>query len=122
SLAANPQPSPTVLEPACGSANDYRFLESFGIARLLNYHGFDLCEKNVQNARALFPAAAFACGNIFEIRAADKSFELCYAHDLFEHLSLDGLKAAVHEICRVTRQGLCLSFFQMDERPDHLVR
>jgi SAM-dependent methyltransferase len=112
----------SVLEPACGSANDYRHLEAYGIARLVDYSGFDLCEKNVANARALFPHTRFEAGNVFEIAAADQSFELCFVHDLLEHLSLAGLERAVTELCRVTRHGLCVNFFQMDEMPEHIVR
>ena len=51
----------------------------------------------------------------------DKAFDLCFVHDLFEHLSLEGLQAAVEEVCRVTRQGICVGFFNMDEIPDHQV-
>jgi ubiquinone/menaquinone biosynthesis C-methylase UbiE len=112
----------SVLEPACGSANDYRYLEACGIGRLVDYAGFDLCEKNVANARALFPQTRFEVGNAFEIAAADQSFELCFVHDLLEHLSLAGIERAVAELCRVTRQGLCVNFFQMDEMPEHIVR
>jgi SAM-dependent methyltransferase len=112
----------TVLEPACGSANDYRFLQAYGLARLVRYTGFDLCAKNIENARALFPGVSFAVGNVFEIAAPDKAFDLCFIHDLFEHLSLEGLQAAVKEVCRVTRQGICVGFFNMDEIPDHQVR
>ncbi len=111
-----------VLEAACGSANDYRCLASFGLARLLDYTGFDLCEKNVANARALFPNVRFEVGNVFEIPAADGAFELSFAHDLFEHLSPEGLPVAIRELCRVTRRGLCVGFFQMAEIPDHVVR
>jgi SAM-dependent methyltransferase len=112
----------SVLEPACGSANDYRYLHRCGITKYLNYTGFDLCPKNIENARALFPNVRFEEGNVFEIAAADKSFDLCIIHDLFEHLSVEGLQAAVSEVCRVTRQGLCVGFFQMDEIRDHVVR
>jgi hypothetical protein len=59
---------------------------------------------------------------VFEIAALDKSFELCFVHDLFEHLSLEGMQVAVKEVCRVTRQGLCIGFFNMDEIRDHQVR
>lgn len=114
--------TPNVLEPACGSANDYRFLRAYGLARLLNYTGFDICAKNVENACALFPGVRFEIGNVFEIAAPDKTFDLCFVHDLFEHLSLEGLKAAVKEVCRVTRRGLCVGFFNMDEVREHLVR
>jgi len=112
----------SVLEPACGSANDYRFLEAYGIAPLVDYYGFDLCPRNIENARALFPGVRFDTGNVFAIAAPDKSFDLCFVHDLFEHLSLAGMETAVKEICRVTRQGICAGFFNMDEVPAHQVR
>lgn len=114
--------APAVFEPACGSANDYRFLHSFGIARFLAYCGLDLCPKNIENARTLFPQINFEEGNVFEINARDKAFDLSFVHDLFEHLSIEGLHAAVKELCRVTRRAICANFFQMDEIPDHLVR
>ncbi len=112
----------SVLEPACGSANDYRFFESYGLARLLDYQGFDLCEKNVANARAMFPAARFEVGNVFAIPAPDKAFDYCVVQDLFEHLSLEGMERAVNELCRVTREGICAGFFSLHEGRDHLVR
>lgn len=112
----------SLLEPACGSANDYRFLHAYGMARRFDYTGFDLCQANVENARALFPKVRFETANVFEIPAPAKAFDLCMVHDLFEHLSLAGLEQAVREICRVTRHGLCTGFFQMDEIPGHIVR
>jgi SAM-dependent methyltransferase len=117
----NSQPA-SVLEPACGSANDYRFLHSYGLARLVSYTGFDLCTQNIENARALFPGVNFAVGNVFEIAAPDRAFDLCFVHDLFEHLSLEGMQTAVKELCRVTREGLCIGFFNMDEIRAHQVR
>jgi Methyltransferase domain len=114
--------TPTVLEPACGSANDYRFLDSFGIAQFLDYTGFDLCLTNIENARVLFPRAHFEEGNVFEINAPDGAFDFCFVHDLFEHLSLEGMQTAIKELCRVTRRAICANFFQMDEIPDHVVR
>lgn len=121
-LATESAPRISLLEPACGSANDYRFLEGYGIARLVDYTGFDLCEKNVANARALFPQTRFEVGNVFEIAAANQSVDLCFVHDLLEHLSLVGLERAIAELCRVARLGLCIHFFQMDEMPEHIVR
>jgi ubiquinone/menaquinone biosynthesis C-methylase UbiE len=112
----------SVLEVACGSANDYRFLDAYGIGRLIDYTGLDLCAKNVANAQALFPGVRFAVGNAFELAAPDKSFDLCIVHDLFEHLSLEGMEAALGEICRVTRRGLCIGFFNMDEIGEHRAR
>jgi SAM-dependent methyltransferase len=113
---------PSVLEPACGSANDYRFLHAYGLSRLVNYTGVDLCAKNIENAQGLFPGARFEVGSVFDIAAADKAYDLCFLHDLFEHLSPAGIEAAVQELCRVVRAGLCVGFFNMDEVPDHLIR
>ncbi len=117
-----PEHRPGILEPACGSANDYRCLEACGLARLVDYTGLDLSRKNIDNARNLFPAVRFEVGNVFELHAPNKSFDFCLVQDLFEHLSPAGLEAAVHQICRVTRHGICAGFFQMDEIAEHLVR
>ena len=76
----------------------------------------------VENARALFAGVRFGQGNVFEINGQDVAFDLSFVHDLFEHLSIDGLHAAVKELCRVTRRAICAHFFQMDEIPDHVVR
>lgn len=118
---ASSPPRPTVIEPACGSANDYRFLEAYGLTRVLDYTGVDLCEKNVLNARGLFPGVQFACGNAFALPFPDKSFDLCFVHDLFEHLSLEGMEQAVSEVCRVARAGICVGFFNMHEIAEHRV-
>jgi ubiquinone/menaquinone biosynthesis C-methylase UbiE len=113
---------PSVIEPACGSANDYRFLLRSGIAPLFDYTGFDLCDKNIENARSLFPGIRFEQGNVFEIPTPAVAFDLCVVHDLFEHLSIVGMEQAVSEVCRVTRRGIGVGFFQMDEIPEHKVR
>jgi hypothetical protein len=112
----------SVLEPACGSANDYRFLDACGLGCRLDYTGLDICRMNVENARALYPAVRFDIGNVFEIKAPNRSYDLCFVHDLLEHLSPEGLNKAVEEMCRVTRRALCVGFFNMDEIPEHFVQ
>ena len=111
----------SVLEPACGSANDFRFIDAFGIGRLLDYMGFDLCEKNIRNAGWMFPETRFHVGNVFEIDAGDKTFDYCFVHDLFEHLSIQAMEEAIQQICRVTRRGICAGFFNMYEGDRHVV-
>lgn len=110
-----------VLEPACGSANDYRFIRSFGLAHFIDYTGFDLTPANIANAQAMFPQGAFHVGNILAIAAADKSFDCLFVHDLFEHLSIPAMEHAIAEVCRVTRRALCLGFFRLHDAPDHIV-
>ena len=111
----------TVFEPACGSANDYRFLVSFGIARFLQYTGQDLCEKNVFNARRLFPDAAFEVGNAMCLDAADQSFECTFVHDLIEHLSPAAMDRTLAELCRVTERTLLLGLFNMCHAREHTI-
>ena len=112
----------SVLEPACGSANDYRFIDAFGIARLLNYAGFDLCEKNIYNSRQMFPNARFEVGNVLEIDDEDDTFDFCFVHDLFEHLSVEAMEAAIAEVCGITRKEICAGFFNMHDGPRHIIQ
>lgn len=112
----------SVLEPACGSANDYRYLHSFGVASFLEYAGFDICDKNIANARRRFPSVNFTIGNALNISAEDNFYDFLFVHDLFEHLSPAALNASLTEICRVTRKQACLSFFNMAEIEKHVVR
>ena len=111
-----------VLEPACGSANDYRFLEAYGLARLVDYTGFDLCVKNVDNARGLFPNTRFLVGNAFAMSFANGAFDHALVHDLFEHLSIEAMEKALAELGRVARRGLCLGFFNLHEGEEHIVQ
>ena len=111
----------SVLEPACGSANDYRYLHSFGVSKFLNYTGFDICAKNIANARRRFPTVAFEVGNVLDIPVDDKSYDYLFVHDLFEHLSPAAIDIALAEICRVTRKEVCLSFFNMADIDEHVV-
>jgi SAM-dependent methyltransferase len=110
----------SVLECGCGSANDYRFWETYGIARFLDYNGFDLSEDNVANAREMFPEVSFECGNVFDIREGDESFDYVVAFDLFEHLSLEGIEVAIREACRVARAGLVLNLFNVTDVSRHV--
>lgn len=112
----------SVLEPACGSANDFRFIDAYGIGRFLDYTGFDLCEKNIRNAKQMFPKDCINVGNVLEIDAGDKTFDYCFVHDLFEHLSIKAMEVAIGQICRVTRRGVCAGFFNMHEDNRHVVR
>jgi len=111
-----------LLEAACGSANDYRFLRAYGLAPHFDYTGFDLCQKNVDNAQALFPGVRFRLGNVFEIEASAEQFHLSFTNDLFEHLSEEGIETAARELCRVTRWSIAVGFFSMDDIRDHVMR
>ncbi len=111
-----------VLEAGCGSANDYRAMESCGLVRHLRYLGVDLCEANIVNARALFPGARFEVGNLLELGHGDGEFGCTVVHDVLEHLSLEACDMAVAELARVSREGVFIGFFQMHEGEDDVVR
>ncbi len=116
-------PTPiSIVEPACGSANDYRFLHDFGIGRMIDYQGFDLCKKNIANAKGMFSGVAFSINNVFETQYEDKFFDFCIISDLFEHLSPQGLEAALAEVRRITRDKVHICFFDMEERDEHIIK
>lgn len=111
----------SVIEPACGSANDWRFIDSFGISRFVDYLGFDLCDDNISNSKSMFPAVGFKVGNVLEIDIADDSYDYCFVHDLFEHLSIEAMEVAIAEVCRVTKKQICVHFFNMSDDDEHVV-
>jgi len=102
-----------VLEAACGSANDYRFLDSFGFAPFIDYAGFDISPTNIANAQERFPETKFFVASAFDTGLEDAEYDFVYTHDLFEHLSPDGLVSAVREIFRVTGKQAWLHFFNL---------
>ena len=86
-------PSLSVLEPACGSANDYRFLDAYGWHGWWTTPGSTSAPRTSRTPALSSRASALPVGNVFEIAAPDKAFDLCLVHDLFEHLSLEGMEA-----------------------------
>lgn len=118
-LAGREVPPLRVFEFACGSANDYRALADYGIARFLDYTGIDLNEKNIANARRRFPGVDFRVGSILSLTEPDRSIDYVIACDIFEHLSLQGMQTAVAAAVRICRRGLYVGFFRMDEVPEH---
>ncbi|MFT4547424.1 MAG: SAM-dependent methyltransferase [Verrucomicrobiales bacterium] len=105
-----------ILEAACGSANDYRFVHEFGFAPFIDYTGFDISPKNIDNARRRFASEAradFFVGSAFGTDLPDAAFDFVYTHDLFEHLSPDGIEAAFKELLRVTGKQAWFHFFNL---------
>jgi len=122
SVLAGRQAAPiSVLEFACGSANDYRVFAESGIARFLTYRGVDLTTKNIENGRRRFPDVDFVVGDVTNLPYPDDSFDYVIASDLFEHLSPDGLTQALGEAGRLAHHGVVLTFFRMSDIPEHVV-
>lgn len=118
-LASRSGPKVSVIEFACGSANDYRAFADYGLAPFLDYLGIDLNPKNVANARRRFPAVRFEIGNAMDTKQADRSFDVAIASDLFEHLPIPVAAQVLAEAARVARHAVVLSFFNMAEVPEH---
>lgn len=108
-----------VLELACGSANDYRFFASYGLAPFLDYTGIDLNPKNVANALRRFPDIRFQEASVLDLPYEARRFDYVLAFDIFEHLSLAAMNRALAEATRVTRGGLLVAFFIMTDRAQH---
>jgi SAM-dependent methyltransferase len=121
-LAGRSATRASVLELACGSANDYRAFAAYGIADHLDYRGVDLTEKNIANARRRHPGVAFEVADIVDLRYPDASFDYVVASDIFEHLSVENMERALGHAVRLARRGLALTFFNMHDGPDHDVR
>jgi SAM-dependent methyltransferase len=111
-----------VIEAACGSANDYRFFDTYGLAPHLDYTGFDLTSLNIDNARQMFPGVDFRIGDVLNIDAVDRSYDWAIAHDLLEHLSPVACNRAIDELCRVAGRGVLISFFLMGKHSEHKVQ
>ena len=120
-LATPPARRLSVIEAACGSANDYRSFAAYGLGSHLDYTGFDLTEANVANAQEMFPDVDFRRGDAQDISAADNSYDWAMACDLLEHLSPQAFNRAIDEFCRVSRDGVIVVFFMMRDIPEHKV-
>ncbi len=112
----------SVLEFACGSANDYRAFVECGLARFLDYRGVDLTATNIANARRRFPGVEFEVGDVVNLRYPDGAFDTVIASDLFEHLSVDVMDRALDEAGRLARHAVVLTFFNMLDIEEHVVR
>jgi SAM-dependent methyltransferase len=119
-LADRDAPPVSVIEFACGSANDYRAFADYGIARFLDYTGIDLNETNIANAKRSFPDVAFRVDSILSLPEADRSFDYVFGFDILEHLSLEAMQTAADAAVRICRRGLFFAFFRMDEVPEHV--
>ncbi len=112
----------SVLEVACGSANDFRFIEKSGLAGFITYTGIDVSSKNIANAKTRYPDADFRALSILDTGFEDASFDYVLVHDLFEHLSPDALNTALAEVMRLTRSQVWLHFFNVKACKDHVVQ
>jgi len=108
----------SLLEPACGSANDFRVIYSMGLHNSLEYTGFDICEKNISNAKSMFPEIQFFVDDVYRYETT-KAYDIIMVHDLFEHLS--GVDFVLAKFCKLCKGSLILSFFNMALIDEHII-
>lgn len=111
-----------VLELGCGSANDYRYFQSYGLARFLDYTGVDLSSATIDNAHTRFPHIRFEVQDILDLPYDDQSYDYVIAFDILEHLSPEALAQAIDEASRLAKRGVILTFFSMADIPEHEIR
>lgn len=111
-----------ILEVACGAANDYRFIDQWGLSRFISYTGLDISRKSIEAASARFPSTDFRVGSILNSGLPDESFDYVFAHDLLEHLSPSALERALSEIVRLSRRQAWLHLFNARRCPAHRVQ
>lgn len=112
----------SVVEPACGSANDFRFIDRCGLARFIDYTGFDISPKNIANAKRRFPDVNFLTASVLHCSLPDNAFDYVLVHDLFEHLSEEAMNRALAEVMRLVRREAWLHFFSAERRTEHVIR
>ncbi len=118
-LSQVPSATMSVLEVACGSANDYRFFHQSGLASFLNYTGIDIATKNIANAKRHFPTVDFRVQSILATDFPDSSYDCVFCHDLLEHLSLAAMVRARGEMLRIARKDVILHFFNAKWSGEH---
>lgn len=118
-LAQAPSAALSVLELGCGSANDYRFWDAYGLARAIDYVGIDVSEENVRNAKARFPDTSFHVGDACCPDYANRSFDVVFMSDVLEHLSRSAVEAALANAERISRDEIWLALFNAGESAAH---
>jgi SAM-dependent methyltransferase len=114
-----PDAAVSVLEAACGSANDYRFLHRAGVAPLVCYTGVDIAARNIANAKRRYPQTDFRVGSILATEFPDSAYDCVFCHDLIEHLSPAAMERALSEMFRIARHEVVIHFFNAKEEGEH---
>jgi ubiquinone/menaquinone biosynthesis C-methylase UbiE len=121
-LADLPSERVDVLEIACGSGNDYATLQDIGLSAHIAYSGFDICGKNILNARARFPGVNIFEASILNAGLPDHGFDYLFVHDLIGHLSPEGMEVALREIMRLVRKEAWIHCYNVIDADRHDIR
>lgn len=103
----------SVLDCGCGTAWDYPFFTSLGLA----YHGVDVTEEMLTQARTQFAGIQVEVGDILNLpfQAVSHPFVVCNA--VLPHLPAEILPGAFRELWRITAQVLVVRLFGVGKVP-----
>ncbi len=94
-----------VLDVGCGEGIVYRAMKERGWSG--SWTGFDYSHEAVEFAKVASPEASWRQASAYEIPYADKSFDLIFSSQVFEHLP--NPEVALKECARVVKGRMLLS-------------
>jgi SAM-dependent methyltransferase len=100
-----------LLEIGCGSANDYRYWDTYGLADYIQYTGIDISRKNIENAKKLYPETNFQEANGCRLDLNGNAYEVVLCFDVLEHLSASGTEDMLNEMTRLSSDEIWISLF-----------
>lgn len=93
-----------ILEAGCGEGNVAAFLKNrYGVP----VDAFDISEKVIAKAKEDFKDIHFSVGSIYEIKAADESYDIVIASEVLEHM--EEPEKALAELLRVSKKYVFVS-------------
>lgn len=95
----------TVLDVGCGEGFTLKKLEEKGIGKKLL--GIDSSKEAIDLGKKQYPSLDLNLGDIFNIKAKDKSFDLVICTEVLEHLKEPD--KAIRELKRVSKKFIILS-------------
>ncbi|MDD5511829.1 MAG: class I SAM-dependent methyltransferase [Dehalococcoidales bacterium] len=115
-IAENYVPGMRMLEVGCAGGSDYRFLNCRKFIE--DYTGVDITPSYIQEARGLYPEATWIIGDARDLPFKDKWFDITMCFLMLLHLDKEGVRAALNEMCRVTKSLVFVHTFAASKRYD----
>lgn len=93
----------SAFEIGCGEGYVTKHIQNLGI----NIEGADISDRIIKKAQQIHPSIIFSLGSIYNLQQMDKSFDIIFANEVFEHL--DDPNSALEEMKNVSNRYLFIS-------------